>query len=1291
MKKILLFFAGVLICISAYSQGQLNVFQDWVSNAGSQNFLIKSRTITDATKNVYIVGATLNGSGNYDILVAKYDSKGAQLWINQYNGAGNGHDVGTGIDVDAGGNVYITGTVTTATSVDLIVIRYNSSGVQLWLQTYNGTGNFYDAGADVKLVTGTNFGVYVTGSSYNASGNTDFLTIKYSPAGVFQWVNTYDHTTGMNDAAVRIIIRPTQVVVTGAVQTAASTYRCAAVRYDPLTGAQIGTAASSSSSSNITEVNDMVIDASDNIYITGTGIVAGQGNNYFTIKFNASLVLIWEEIYNGTSNLDDVAKGIQLDASGNVFVTGYTTTTTEGRNYATIKYNTGGVQQWIQFYNDALNLDDEATGIALDNSGNAYVTGYTTTALNQKDFYTIKYNTSGAMIWKIGTDGDRHLNDVSTNIVIDNAGDVVIAGQSEIAPSVYEYLTVKYVEKDVITPTDFNGEIPQNSFLFYENKGQLLATDTTLVPELKYYTNNSSPALYFKENNHSILFSRLDIDTTGGSADDSLHRIDVSFNQVNSNAKTYSMEKQPSYLNYFLAHCNPPITEIYGNQRLVTTDLYSKIDVMYSSNQNGLKYYFIIKPGGNPANLQMEYTGATSFNLNGTTNELTINSTIGSITFDRPTVYQLSSSNVIIPITGWTADWQTNGASNKYKFNIGTYDNTKALIIEVDMGNAAVSSSILNINWSTYLGGGNQDQVNGLKSDVNNNLFAVGETWAVLFPQATGATVYQPSFGGSSDGFVAKFKPTGQLEWSTYIGGSRGDRLKSLDFSSSGDIYCVGNTISGDLITQAKAGAYNNPTFVGPNDATYGWLTDGFIFQIAQNGLTSPWRTFYTGNSIDNFNKCKFDASGNFFVVGSTTSSNAPIVATGTQYNHPYTNPPATPSIPFISDGYIVRFDAAGVRTWATCLGASTSSVTDPPDDELNSLDFDASNDLYVVGRSSGTNYPNISTGSGATASTNFAQNGTRQNGAITRFSNTGAIKYSSYIGSTLTSNVRGIRISNGNTYITGYTNQNGFPLVFSGNYFPSSWQGGFDAFFTVFNGLDQIRHSTYIGGTSADEGWDIQVDQANMIYLAGKTTSSNFPVPSGGNPVNTYDSGLTGAQDYFICTLREFNTNLLWSTLVGGTGDESVGNGRWVSIATDGNNNLHLAGQTNSSALFPTDNGGGPPVHFQGTITGITDGTITRFDLAPVQLLGVNENGSLENGIFVYPNPTSSSLSIKVRNLGDKQTYKVYNSLGQIILNGKIVSEITIIELESLSSGIYLLEVSDLKTKSSIKFIKND
>ena len=162
-----------------------------------------------------------------------------------------------------------------------------------------------------------------------------------------------------------------------------------------------------------------------------------------------------------------------------------------------------------------------------------------------------------------------------------------------------------------------------------------------------------------------------------------------------------------------------------------------------------------------------------------------------------------------------------------------------------------------------------------------------------------------------SDGMVAKFLPNGTPVWLTYIGSNFEDELTGFDISPiDNNLYCIGNTNSSTaIIMHPKTGATNNSTFVGPDETTcgIGWEYDGFIFQLAQDGLTSPWRTYaITGNSIDVLNKCKFDATGNFFVVGVTNSSDAPVVASGSQYSHSWTNTSGSDPCMLMSDGYIM-------------------------------------------------------------------------------------------------------------------------------------------------------------------------------------------------------------------------------------------------------------------------------------------------------------------------------------------------------------------------------------------------
>ena len=104
----------------------------------------------------------------------------------------------------------------------------------------------------------------------------------------------------------------------------------------------------------------------------------------------------WVARYTGNGN---AAKAIALDSSGNVYVTGFSYGSGTGDDYATIKYNTSGDTMWIRRYNGLGNGDDAARAIALDVSGNVYVTGLSRGSGTGYDYATIKYNSSGDTVW----------------------------------------------------------------------------------------------------------------------------------------------------------------------------------------------------------------------------------------------------------------------------------------------------------------------------------------------------------------------------------------------------------------------------------------------------------------------------------------------------------------------------------------------------------------------------------------------------------------------------------------------------------------------------------------------------------------------------------------------------------------------------------------------------------------------------------------------------------------------------------------------------------------------------
>jgi len=119
----------------------------------------------------------------------------------------------------------------------------------------------------------------------------------------------------------------------------------------------------------------IAVDGSGNVYVTGSSWGIGTASDYATIKYNSSGVRQWIQRYNGPGNSGDVASSIVVDGLGNVYITGLISVNGSVGDYATIKYNSSGVQQWVQRYNGPGNDHEVATSIAVDGSGNVYVTG----------------------------------------------------------------------------------------------------------------------------------------------------------------------------------------------------------------------------------------------------------------------------------------------------------------------------------------------------------------------------------------------------------------------------------------------------------------------------------------------------------------------------------------------------------------------------------------------------------------------------------------------------------------------------------------------------------------------------------------------------------------------------------------------------------------------------------------------------------------------------------------------------------------------------------------------------
>jgi len=328
---------------------------------------------------------------------------GEQLWLQRYNGSGNGLDEAQSVAVSPDGRtVFVTGQSANTTTydypMDYITVAYSvASGAQLWVQRYNGPADKADVPASVAVSPdGSN--VFVTGSSETSKPETehegfftDYATVAYSAtSGAQLWIQRYNGPAGLNDGASSVTVTGTKVFVTGR-----SEGDYATIAYNPTTGARLwikrydhGSATWVASPGN------------GRVYVTGT-----SRGDYATVAYSAAGAQLWVQRYNGPANLGDYAASLAVNPAGTaIFVTG-TGETSKASAYATVAYNaTSGARLWVKRYNGPVSVNgfDDARSVAVARDGTkVFVTGSSFAGMTARyDYATVAYSaTSGARLW----------------------------------------------------------------------------------------------------------------------------------------------------------------------------------------------------------------------------------------------------------------------------------------------------------------------------------------------------------------------------------------------------------------------------------------------------------------------------------------------------------------------------------------------------------------------------------------------------------------------------------------------------------------------------------------------------------------------------------------------------------------------------------------------------------------------------------------------------------------------------------------------------------------------------
>ena len=409
----------------------------------------------DAAGNIYVAGHEDNGA-NHDIVTFKYDTAGNQLWKQTYDGGDT--DKAVALTLDASGNVYVTGrSFNSATgSNDYAAIKYDANGNLLWSSTYDNGGTGRDDEPAAAAVDGTGH-LYVTGASCSGLA-CDYATVMFDTTGASGtapvWSAIYDG--GGSDSAVGIgLDSADNVYVTGTSSGIGDDI--VTLKYDSA-GNQLRLNRYDSGTEDRASV--MATDSAGDVYIAGVNYKTSNAA-MVVLKYASAAVSGDAPLWVKTTdvNYQTLPTAMTMDASGSVYVTGYTGDP-GNTDFITVKYLSNGDIAWAQTFGNA-GLDDRATGVALDSLNNVYVVGALSRSAGNADYVLVKYDSSGVARNAISYDG-YNLSDAPVGIAlsVDAQGDVVpvVAGTSADTTGLDHIATVRYERAQPdLTMTEVSG------------------------------------------------------------------------------------------------------------------------------------------------------------------------------------------------------------------------------------------------------------------------------------------------------------------------------------------------------------------------------------------------------------------------------------------------------------------------------------------------------------------------------------------------------------------------------------------------------------------------------------------------------------------------------------------------------------------------------------------------------------------------------------------------------------------------------------------------------------------
>ncbi len=407
--------------VSAYSWAFR--VRPWTVQTGTAAADVAGAVAVDAGGNVYLVGSSagsLDGAtsaGMFDAVLVKYDRFGSKLWSRQFGSRAD--DLALAVVVDSSGNVYVCGT--TDGRIDgappsavsgAFVAKYDSAGARQWVrQIQSGQTDMVrslavDAAGDVVAAG------YTTGSLFAqyAGGGSDAFLMKIDSAGDLKWGRQFGtaHTDNAGGVAVDAQRNVFLVGYTYGGSTNAGSADVLVAKYD---ADGVSQWVQQFGNAGLDVASGVAIGPAGSLFVVGrterafAGEAHAGGLDAFVARLNPSGQLEWMRLIGSSG--DEMARGVAVDAAGNVLIAGETKGALQSGAAAgatdgfLAKFDPSGARRWLRQFGTP--ADESVTSVGIDSGGNAFVTGQTAGSIDGK----AKLGDSDLFLLKFAPDGTK--------------------------------------------------------------------------------------------------------------------------------------------------------------------------------------------------------------------------------------------------------------------------------------------------------------------------------------------------------------------------------------------------------------------------------------------------------------------------------------------------------------------------------------------------------------------------------------------------------------------------------------------------------------------------------------------------------------------------------------------------------------------------------------------------------------------------------------------------------------------------------------------------------------------